>query len=162
MSVSALFFHKFYYITFYIWKGNSINMHPFHLWCLHGRMSMIYSCKHLVLTYLQLLMTSMLVLCFPNDFFCFCLKDSFNFIAYNRLLFWYFLIRYWWDYYVCFLWTMNDMSWYSFFEVKLEKEGNLERAGKDYNLFFCSMNALERPKYKARNWVKPEQISSML
>ena len=66
------------------WKGISIDMHSF----LHKsrrenhrrvftQQDTIYSRAHLVLT--NLLITSLLVLCFPDDFFCFCFEKFFWF-----------------------------------------------------------------------------------
>ena len=64
-------------------QGISVDMHAFlhksrkenHRRVVFTQQDMIYLHAHLVLT--NLLITSLLVLCFPNDFFCFCLQNFF-------------------------------------------------------------------------------------
>ena len=72
----------------------------------------IYSRAHLVLT--NLLITSLLVLCFSQWFLLF-LPPKFLLISLSsyRLLFWYLLFRYRWAHHLCFL-SMNDLSRSSF------------------------------------------------
>ena len=67
----------------------------------------------------NLLITSLLVLCFSQWFLLFLLsasKISFDFLSSYRLLFWYLLFRYRWAHHLCFL-SMNDLSRSSFFDV---------------------------------------------
>ena len=77
----------------------------------------IYSRAHLVLT--NLLITSLLVLCFSQWFLLF-LPPKFLLISLSsyRLLFWYLLFRYRWAHHLCFL-SMNDLSRSSFFDLSI-------------------------------------------
>ena len=77
----------------------------------------IYSHAHLVLT--NLLITSLLVLCFSQWFLLF-LPPKFLLISLSsyRLLFWYLLFRYRWAHHLCFL-SMNDLSQSSFFDLSI-------------------------------------------
>ena len=81
-------------------------------WCLHSRIR--FTRAHLVLT--NLLITSLLVLCFSQWFLLF-LPPKFLLISLlsYRLLFWYLLFRYRWAHHLCFL-SMNDLSRSSFFD----------------------------------------------
>ena len=72
----------------------------------------IYSRAHLVLT--NLLITSLLVLCFSRWFLLFLPPNILLISCHPRLLFWYLLFRYRWAHHLCFL-SMNDLSRSSFF-----------------------------------------------
>ena len=73
---------------------------------------LFYSHAHLKLT--NLLITSLLVLCF-SQWFLLSLPPKILLIScHPRLLFWYFLFRYRWAHHLCFL-SMNDLSQSSFF-----------------------------------------------
>ena len=71
----------------------------------------IYSHAHLVLT--NLLITSLLVLCFSRWFLLFLPPNILLILCHPRLLFWYLLFRYRWAHHLCFL-SMNDLSRFSF------------------------------------------------
>ena len=73
----------------------------------------IYSRAHLVLT--NLLITSLLVLCFSRWFLLFLPPNILLISCHPRLLFWYLLFRYRWAHHLCFL-SMNDLSRSSFFD----------------------------------------------
>ena len=77
----------------------------------------IYSRAHLVLT--NLLITSLLVLCFSQWFLLF-LPPKFLLISLSsyRFPFWYLLFRYRWAHHLCFL-SMNDLSRSSFFDLSI-------------------------------------------
>ena len=74
----------------------------------------IYSRAHLVLT--NLLITSLLVLCFSQWFLLFMPPNILLISCHPRLLFWYLLFRYRWAHHLCFL-SMNDLSRSSFFDL---------------------------------------------
>ena len=74
----------------------------------------IYSRAHLVLT--NLLITSLLVLCFSQWFLLFLPPKFLLISCHPRLLFWYLLFRYRWAHHLCFL-SMNDLSRSSFFDI---------------------------------------------
>ena len=74
----------------------------------------IYSRAHLVLT--NLLITSLLVLCFSRWFLLFLPPNILLISCHPRLLFWYLLFRYRWAHHLCFL-SMNDLSRSSFFDI---------------------------------------------
>ena len=74
----------------------------------------IYSRAHLVLT--NLLITSLLVLCFSQWFLLFLPPKILLISCHPRLLFWYLLFRYRWAHHLCFL-SMNDLSRSSFFDL---------------------------------------------
>ena len=76
----------------------------------------IYSRAHLVLT--NLLITSLLVLCFSRWFLLFLPPNILLISCHPRLLFWYLLFRYRWAHHLCFL-SMNDLSRSSFFDLSL-------------------------------------------
>ena len=76
----------------------------------------IYSRAHLVLT--NLLITSLLVLCFSRWFLLFLPPNILLISCHPRLLFWYLLFRYRWAHHLCFL-SMNDLSWSSFFYISI-------------------------------------------
>jgi hypothetical protein len=75
----------------------------------------INSRAHLSLT--NLLITSLLVLCFSQWFLLFHPPNFFWFRV-TRLLFWYLLFRYRWAHHLCFLST-NDLSRSSFFDLSI-------------------------------------------
>ena len=74
----------------------------------------IYSRAHLVLT--NLLITSLLVLCFSHWFLLFLPPKILLISCHPRLLFRYLLFRYRWAHHLCFL-SMNDLSRSSFFDI---------------------------------------------
>ena len=76
----------------------------------------IYSRTHLVLT--NLLITSLLVLCFSRWFLLFLPPNILLISCHPRLLFWYLLFRYRWAHHLCFL-SMNDLSRSSFFDLSI-------------------------------------------
>ena len=76
----------------------------------------IYSRAHLVLT--NLLITSLLVLCFSQWFLLFLPPNILLISCHPRLLFWYLLFRYRWAHHLCFL-SMNDLSRSSFFDLSI-------------------------------------------
>ena len=73
---------------------------------------LIYLSIYLVLT--NLLITSLLVLCFSRWFLLFLPLKILLISYHSRLLFWYLLFRYRWAHHFCFL-SMNDLSRSSFF-----------------------------------------------
>ena len=76
----------------------------------------IYSRAHLVLT--NLLITSLLVLCFSRWSLLFLPPNILLISCHPRLLFWYLLFRYRWAHHLCFL-SMNDLSRSSFFDLSI-------------------------------------------
>ena len=76
----------------------------------------IFSRAHLVLT--NLLITSLLVLCFSRWFLLFLPPNILLISCHPRLLFWYLLFRYRWAHHLCFL-SMNDLSRSSFFDLSI-------------------------------------------
>ena len=64
---------------------------------------------------MNLLITSLLVLCFLWWFILFLSQKILLILCHPRLLFWYLVFRYRWAHHLCFL-SMNDLSRSSFFD----------------------------------------------
>ena len=95
-----------------VWTSMMVSPHAhkdffvfFYSFCLYFDflilLEMIYSCAHLAIVLTNLLKTSLLVLCFPNDFFCFASK-----LCKDQLI-------------ICFFFAMNGLKVSSLFDVSI-------------------------------------------
>ena len=112
----------------------------------------IYSRAHLVLT--NLLITSLLVLCFSRWFLLFLPPNILLISCHPRLLFWYLLFRYRWAHHLCFL-SMNDLSRSSFFDLSIYLSNYLSIYLKT-SYCFCHISKQKdlfcRPRTHGSNW----------